>query len=80
MKRLTLKQAKRELRALGYTINRQHGEYRVNLLGGEEVSAYYTTDISDAVGTARAMSMPHYDYVETAMGQTVVLSRPIRVF
>jgi hypothetical protein len=31
------------------------GEYRVNLRGGSESSAYYASDLEDAVNTAAAM-------------------------
>lgn len=30
-------------------------EYRVNFIGGKEETAYYTSDWSDAVDTAKAM-------------------------
>ena len=37
-------------------ITANEGEYRVNFLNGKEASAYYTTDLTDAVGTAILMS------------------------
>jgi hypothetical protein len=39
------------------TLARSYGnEYRVNFYGGEEETAYYTTDLADAVATAEAMA------------------------
>lgn len=52
----TLARAKAVLRAVGVTINKRHGEYRVNLLGGREATAYYTDDIQDAVETGLRMA------------------------
>lgn len=52
----TLAQAKAILRAVGVTINKCHGEYRVNLLGAGEGPAYYTDDIQDAVDTGLRMA------------------------
>jgi len=52
----TLAQAKTILRAVGVTINKHHGEYRVNPLGSGEGPAYYTDDIQDAVDTGLRMA------------------------
>ena len=52
----TLAQAKATLRAVGVTITKRHGEYRVNLRGGQEATAYYTDDIEDAVNTGQQMA------------------------
>lgn len=49
---ITLKDAKDELKPYGMTITRKDGEYRVNFAGGDEATAYYTTEIGDAVFTA----------------------------
>lgn len=54
----TLVQAKATLRAVGVTISKRHGEYRVNLRGGREATAYYTDDIEDAVNTGLRMAEP----------------------
>jgi len=44
------------IRALGLTISKCNGEYRVAFPGpGNEASAYYTNDLQDALNTARAM-------------------------
>lgn len=54
---MNLKQAKAAAREVGCSLkSTEFGEYRVNLSGGKEATAYYTTDIDDAVGTARAMA------------------------
>jgi len=49
---MTLQSAATMLRFWGCTIRKQDGEYRVNLKGNSEDSAYYTNDIIDAVKTA----------------------------
>lgn len=56
--RLTLARAQEMARATGCVLRKvaETGEYRVSLLGGDEASAYYTTDLEDAVETARRMS------------------------
>lgn len=51
---LTLAEARARLRAIGWTIYKQDGEYRINPKGASEESAYYTTDLADAMLTARA--------------------------
>jgi hypothetical protein len=53
-----LKAAKSELRAIGVTIRYQSDlrEYRVNLVGGTEATAYYTDDLVDATLTGRHMA------------------------
>lgn len=55
----TLAQVKAYAKAYGCTLRHRDGEYRVNLIGGTEAQAYYTNDRADAMGTARAMSLPH---------------------
>lgn len=52
---MTLAQAKADLAKIGITIRKRDNEYRVNFKGGSEESAYYTTDLDDAVGTGHAM-------------------------
>lgn len=55
---MTLKEAKATLKPLGITItSRPHTkEYRVNFLGGKEATAYYATDLQEAVGTGQHMA------------------------
>lgn len=53
--KLTDKEAQKLIREAGATVSRKDGEYRVNIPGGTEATAYYTDDPRDAVGTARAM-------------------------
>lgn len=55
-KRWTLKEAKKELNAIGMSISKRDGEYRVNYKGGKESTAYYTNDLGDAVSTGVEMS------------------------
>jgi len=52
------------IRAMGLTAtyDRAAGEYRINLPGASERSAYYTPDSDDALVTARAMSARHASY------------------
>lgn len=54
--RLTLADARDTVRALGLTLAKRDGEYRVNFRGGSEDTAYYTDCLADAVDTARAMA------------------------
>jgi len=53
---MTIAEAKAILRPLGVTLRHTVGEFRVNLAGGKEATAYYTDDINDAVATGRAMA------------------------
>lgn len=54
-KKLTDKEAQKQIRETGATVSRKDGEYRVNVPGGTEGTAYYTDDAKDAVGTAKHM-------------------------
>ncbi len=56
MSPMTLQQAREYLRGFGIWINKRHGEYRVNVLGGQETEAYYTDNLADAIETGRTMS------------------------
>jgi hypothetical protein len=48
---------KAELQALGLVIRKtEYGEYRVNFKGGHEATAYYTTDLADALDTGRTIA------------------------
>lgn len=55
---MTIREAQAIARSLGVTISRTStpGEFRVNVRGGSEATAYYTDDIQDALDTARAMA------------------------
>jgi hypothetical protein len=53
---MTLRQAQARLRAVGVTLTKYDGEYRVNVKGGMEISAYYTNDLDDAVVTGEDMA------------------------
>ena len=57
MKRLTAAD-KAEAKMSGMEVRQDSGleEYRVNVLGGSEDTAYYTSDYGDAMGTMRAMA------------------------
>lgn len=52
---LTLKNVKAELRKYNVVIEKRDDEYRVNVARGAESTAYYTNDLSDALGTGIAM-------------------------
>jgi hypothetical protein len=56
--KMTIKKAKEILRPLNITFNSvvETGEYRVNFVGGKEESAYYDTDIEDALATGIQMA------------------------
>lgn len=57
----TQKQALTAIRRLGASVRyfSEWREYRVNIPGGNEATAYYTDDLDDAIGTAKQM-MKHY--------------------
>lgn len=50
---ITIASAKRQLAALGMTVNHNPDtdEYRVNYFKGNESTAYYTNELADALGT-----------------------------
>jgi hypothetical protein len=52
---MTIREAKAICRSLGFSLNSRpaDGEYRLCEYGAGEVRAYYTTDLDDAVCTAR---------------------------
>ena len=66
--KLTAKEAMAQIRAIGASVTRKDGEYKVNIPGGTEATAYYTDDPRDAVGTAKAMMA---QYVKTIPRETV---------
>jgi hypothetical protein len=51
----TLKEAFKLIRSMGAHVRREAGEWRVNIPGGNEATAYYTDDTEDAILTARDM-------------------------
>ena len=53
---MTIREAKTELRKVGVTLRKKDGEFRVNLAGGSESTAYYTDDLEDAFQTGVYMS------------------------
>ena len=54
---MTLQQAKSIARHLRLTLRKvRSGDYRVNFRDGNETTAYYTTNLEDAVKTAVAMA------------------------
>lgn len=55
-KEITFTQAKVALAKIGMTLTKKDGEFRVNFKGGHEETAYYTSDVVDALNTGRVMS------------------------
>lgn len=54
--RMTIKEAKSSLREHhGMTLTKRDGEFRVNYIGGDEATAYYTNDMADAINTGIAL-------------------------
>lgn len=56
----TVSEAFDQIRATGAKVTRKDGEFRVNVPGGKEGSAYYTEDPKDAIETAKAMMFQHH--------------------
>jgi succinate dehydrogenase/fumarate reductase flavoprotein subunit len=58
MSKLTFKEVKEQLAEIGVSLRREveTNEYRVNLLTGYECTAYYATDLEDALATGKAMA------------------------
>ena len=56
--RLTIAQAQAELARHGIVLRKKdpYGDFRVNFRGGDEATAYYTTDLDDALATGLAMA------------------------
>jgi hypothetical protein len=54
--RLTLDEVARMLRVVGVVVRKCDGEYRVNLKGGAEATAYYTDWLDDARATGLHMA------------------------
>lgn len=54
---MRVKDAMREMRSLGLVLKRDEtGEWRVNFKGGRDGTAYYASDLDDAVATGRSMA------------------------
>lgn len=77
-KPLTVKKAMEIIRTTGCFVTRHDGEFRVNFKGGDEGTAYYTTDISDAVFTA--MEMHHRRTMRLIQEMQAIRSRPLSSF
>lgn len=56
MPKLIVLKTLRDIRDMGMSAKYSDGEYRVNYPKGAESTAYYTSEASDAVGTARVMA------------------------
>lgn len=54
---MNMKEANVVLKKAGVAIkfNAEYDEYRVNFIKGKEATAYYTTDIEDAIDTGLTM-------------------------
>jgi hypothetical protein len=54
---MTINQTLKAIKALGLTAryNPEYQEYRINIPGGKEATAYYTNDSEDAIKTAESM-------------------------
>lgn len=52
----TVKEAMAFLRQFNMIIRKTDDEFRVNFKGGDEATAYYTTDLEDAIDTAKQMA------------------------
>ena len=61
---LTLVEARRKLRSVGYAVRRQPaGDYRVSPIGGCESESYYTEDLGDALATGLAEAKAAHSWV-----------------
>ena len=63
---MTLQEAKTIAKSNGFSIRHRDGEYRVNLIGGTEETAYYTDDRDDAVATGIYMRSVETHYCGNA--------------
>lgn len=55
MREPTVSEAFDQIRATGAKVTRKDGEFRVNVPGGTEGTAYYTSDAKDAIETAKSI-------------------------
>ena len=73
-KPITLQEAKSIARHLGLTLRQvRSGAYRVNFRDGNEMTAYYTDNLEDAVKTA--IEMAHTRDVTQAVDEAVAVER-----
>ena len=70
---MTFKAEKKRLADIGVTLRGKNdcGEYRVNIVYGDEATAYYTDDLDDAVNTGFAMAMREAQQALTENGWTL---------
>jgi hypothetical protein len=54
---MTDKQLQAAIRELGLTVTKIYGEWRINYRGGQEATAYYTSDNNEALDRAKAMAL-----------------------
>ena len=54
--KISFASVKAELNKIGVSVRKRDGEYRVNTIGGTSASAYFTDDLTDALGTGRLMA------------------------
>jgi hypothetical protein len=54
---MTDKQLQDAIRELGLTVTKIYGEWRINYRGGQEATAYYTSDKNEALDRAKAMAL-----------------------
>jgi hypothetical protein len=71
---MTLQEAKSIARHLRLTLRQvRSGDYRVNFRDGNEMTAYYTDNLEDAVNTAVEMARKRaLDHHRTELGDDVV--------
>ena len=73
-KPITLQEAKSIARHLGLTLRKvRSGDYRVNFRDGDEMTAYYTDNLEDAVKTA--VEMARTRDVTQAVDEAVAIER-----
>lgn len=54
--KLTIAYVQSVFSPLGISLRKRDGEFRVNFVGGNEDTAYYTTDLQDALNTGVVMA------------------------
>jgi len=68
---MTIKEAKATARASGFSLSKtEWGEFRVNVAGGPEATAYYAGDLQEALDTMRHMASEKFqDDFFAALGE-----------